>query len=158
MYHYTDGGLRNVWLKNGYVEAKTPYGKAVAFQDLEGLIKAICLALVQRPGKLTGAEFRYVRCNMLLSQKALGSLMEYSEQAIAKWEKTGKIPKAVEFFLRSLYLGKNDGNKRISSMIDTANLIDKAANSKIIVSESRHKWVSRIEQMQDEDDFADITA
>lgn len=154
MYHYTDGGLRDVWLKNGYVEKNTPYGKAVAFQDLEGLTKAICLALVRRPGKLTGAEFRYVRCNLLLSQKALGLLMGYTEQAIAKWEKTGKIPKAVEFFLRTWYLGKNDGNKRISTMIDAANIIDRAANSKIIVSESRRKWVSKIEQLNDEEALA----
>jgi putative transcriptional regulator len=158
MYHYTDGGLRNVWLKNGYVEKQTPYGKAVAFQDIEGLTKAICLALVRRPGKLTGAEFRYVRCNMLLSQKALGNMMGYTEQAIAKWEKTGKIPKAVEFFLRLVYLGKNDGNKRISTMIEAANIIDKVSNSKIIISESRRKWVSKIEQVEDEDQSVDAMA
>lgn len=150
MYHYTDGGLRNVWLKNGYVERTTPYGKAIAFQDLDGLTKAICLALVRRPGKLTGAEFRYVRCNMLLSQKALGALMDYTEQAIAKYEKTGKIPKLVEMFLRSWYLGQNDGNERISTMIEAANLLDKAANSKIIVSEKHKKWVSKIELLENE--------
>ena len=31
MYHYTDGGLRNVWLANGYEIKKTPYGEGVAF-------------------------------------------------------------------------------------------------------------------------------
>ena len=42
MYHYTDGGLRNVWLVNGYEVRKTPFGEAVAFHDGDGLTQAIC--------------------------------------------------------------------------------------------------------------------
>lgn len=52
MYHYTDGGLRNVWLKNGYTEQSTPYGEAVAFADVQGLTRAICLGLTRKPHKL----------------------------------------------------------------------------------------------------------
>lgn len=155
MYHFTDGGLRNVWLTNGYSEYQTPYGKGVSFHDLDGLTKAICLALAKKPGKLTGAEFRYVRSNMLLSQKSLGQMMGYSEQAVAKWEKTGKVPKAVEYFLRSLYLAKNNGSQKVCTMIDTINLIERIANTKIIVSESRKKWTSKIETLtQDDESYA----
>ena len=68
MYHFTDGGLRNVWLRNGYTQHNTPYGKGVSFEDLEELTKTICIALSKKPGKLTGAEFRYIRNNMLLSR------------------------------------------------------------------------------------------
>lgn len=145
MYHFTDGGLRNVWLTNGYTEHSTPYGKGISFQDLDGLTKAICLALVRKPGKLTGSEFRYIRNNMLLSQKALAELMGYGEQSVAKWEKSGKIPKAVEYFLRSLYVARNNGSKRVCSMIETINLIERIANTRIIVSEKGKKWVSKTE-------------
>ena len=31
MYQYTDGGLRNVWLANGYEVKQTPFGEGVAF-------------------------------------------------------------------------------------------------------------------------------
>jgi len=73
MYHYTDGGLRNVWLVNGYEIKSTPYGQGVVFHDLDGLTRCICLALTHKPSKLTGAEFRYIRsAGMLLSQPALG--------------------------------------------------------------------------------------
>jgi len=34
MYNYTDGGLRNVWLANGYEIKKTPSGEGVSFQAL----------------------------------------------------------------------------------------------------------------------------
>lgn len=150
MYHFTDGGLRNVWLTNGYIEHETKHGKGVSFQDLDGLTKAICLALVRKPGKLTGAEFRYVRSSMLLSQKSLARMMGYSEQAIAKWEKTGKIPKAVEYFLRTLYLAHNKGNEKVCTMVQTINLIDRMANTKIIISESRNRWTSKFEVQEEE--------
>lgn len=53
MYHYTDGGLRNVWLANGYTKQKTPFGEGVAIQDVEGLTRAICTMLTKRAGVLT---------------------------------------------------------------------------------------------------------
>lgn len=41
LYRYIEGGLPSVWLKNGYVERTTPYGKGVAIRDVAGLHKAI---------------------------------------------------------------------------------------------------------------------
>lgn len=155
MYHFTDGGLRNVWLKNGYIERDTPYGKGVSFHDLEGLTKAICLALVKKPGKVTGAEFRYIRSNMLLSQKSLGEMMGYGEQAVAKWEKSGRIPKAVEYFLRSLYLARNNGSEKVCTMIETINLIERMVNTKIIIKESKSKWVSEFETTEQEKELVE---
>ena len=76
MYQYTDGGLRNVWLANGYEVKQTPFGEGVAFHNLDGLTAAICSALARKSSLLTGAEFRYIRsAGMLLSQPALGKLM-----------------------------------------------------------------------------------
>lgn len=37
MYHYTDGGLKNVWLVNGYTLREMPYGEGIAINDLDGL-------------------------------------------------------------------------------------------------------------------------
>lgn len=145
MYHFTDGGLRNVWLRNGYVQHTTPYGKGVSFDDLDGLTSTICSALAQKPGKLTGAEFRYLRNAMLLSQKSLGEMLGYSEQAVAKWEKSGKIPKVVESVVRSIYQAKQNGHAKINSIIDTLNLIERVAASKIILSETRHRWHAEIQ-------------
>ena len=145
MYHFTDGGLRNVWLENGYVEKNTPYGKAVSFHDLNGLTKAICRALVKKPGKLTGAEFRYLRSDLLLSQKSLGKMLGCSEQAVAKWEKAGRIPKAEDFVIRLIYTQHHDGDEEIGAAVEMLNVIDRVSNAKIIVSESHQKWTSKIE-------------
>ena len=156
MYHFTDGGLRNVWLKNGYVERTTPYGKTVSFHDLDGLVKTICGALVKKQGKLTGAEFRYLRTALLLSQKSLGQAVGYTEQAVAKWEKTGKVPKAIDLMIRMLFVRKHSGDKNVSSMLDMLNELDRISNTKIIVSETRSKWKSTIEvdEVKDEPEEA----
>ena len=103
MYHYTDGGLRNVWLANGYVIKKTPYGEGVAFHNLDGLTRSICMALTRKASLLTGAEFRYIRsAGMLLSQPALGKLMGIDGQSIARWEKTSKVPRWADKLVRCL--------------------------------------------------------
>ena len=154
MFHFTDGGLRNVWLKNGYVEKDTPYGKAVSYHDLDGLIHAICHALAHKPGKLTGAEFRYLRCALLLSQKSLGKMLGCTEQAVAKWEKQGRIPKAEDFLIRLLYIQKHNGDEKVAAAVETLNAIDRVSHSKIIVSEAGDKWTSELAQIVNEEDLA----
>lgn len=144
MYHFTDGGLRNVWLENGYAEHTTPCGDGISFHDLDGLVIAICRAPCKKPGKLTGAEFRYIRNALLLSQKMLGQLVGYTEQAVAKWEKSGKVPKTIDLTIRLLFNEKHDGNWKVMSLIATLNDLDRASDAKIIVKEERAKWTSTI--------------
>ena len=87
MHHYTDGGLKNVWLQNGFELRSTPYGKGVAIHDVEGLTKAICLALAVKSSPLSGIEFRYIRSGgMLLSQAGLGAMLGVDVQSVARWE------------------------------------------------------------------------
>ena len=42
MYHYTECGLTNVWLVNGFIRHRTPYGKRVAIENGDGLHRATC--------------------------------------------------------------------------------------------------------------------
>ena len=91
MHHYTDGGLDNVWLENGYTIRQTPYGPAVTIHDMDGLTRAICMALTDKAVIVSGKEFRYIRQGgMALSQAALGKLLDADEQSVARWEKTGR--------------------------------------------------------------------
>lgn len=154
MYHYTDGGLRNVWLKNGYIEKETPYGKAVSFHDLDGLSKAICIALSSKPGKLTGAEFRYIRSALSLSQKSLGKLLGCTEQAVAKWEKTGKIPKTADMLIRMIYKQAHEEKSSVQDAVGMLNAIDGISDSRIVVTESRLQWHSEIEINDTEEEAA----
>jgi len=149
VYHFTDGGLRNVWLTNGYTEHQTVYGSGVSFHDLDGLVKTICAALCKKPGKLTGAEFRYIRTALLLSQKSIGKLFGYTEQAVAKWEKLGKVPKVVDAALRLVCIAQFDGNKKVSTAVNMLNVIDRISNARIIVNVTHSKWTAKIEVVDD---------
>lgn len=121
MYHYTDGGLRNVWLANGYRVQKTPYGQAVAIDDLVGLTQAICQALCKKTSKLTGAEFRYVRQGLMLSQPSLGQMLGVSGQSVALWEKTGKVPKMADAMIRLIYTAHTHGDERVKNIVTALN-------------------------------------
>ncbi|RZI93156.1 MAG: hypothetical protein EOP78_11800 [Variovorax sp.] len=145
MYHYTDGGLRNVWLANGYEIRKTAHGDAVAFKDIDGLTKAICMALASKAGTLTGAEFRYVRsAGMLLSQPALGKLIGADGQSVARWEKTGKVPRWADKLIRLLFAACNDGNEPISKAIERVKTVERLVKQRIVVKATNGHWTPKI--------------
>ena len=145
MYKLTDGGVRNVWLENGFTVKKTPYGEAVAIEDVPGLTRAICAALTKKPGRLTGVEFRYLRLHLRSSQKALGQLFGTSEQAIAIWEKTSKIPLLADKHLRLIWAEHDDGNETIKRLMDRLNIVERVTQSRIVLRETRAGWKSKVE-------------
>ena len=59
MYDYTESGLDNVYLKNGYKIHKTVYGEGVSIENTDGLHKVIAKWLVEMPKPLIGAEVRF---------------------------------------------------------------------------------------------------
>lgn len=144
MFHYTDGGLKNVWLQNGFEIRKTPYGKGVAIHDIDGLTKAICLALTNKSSPLSGVEFHYVRSGgMLLSQAGLASMMGVDAQTITRWEKNGRLPKWTDKLIRVLFIAHVDGDQAISSVIARISKVERLIHQNIIVSEVRNKgWRS----------------
>ena len=152
MYHYTDGGLRNIWLANGYEREETPYGKALTIQDLPGLTRAICKALIRKNSKLTGAEFRYLRQAMLMSQASLGRTLGRTDQAIACWEKNSKVPKFADQMLRVVYAAHADGNEQVKNIIHAMNDVERTIN--FVMTETKMGWQSKVSEgeLSDEDD------
>lgn len=141
MYHYTDGGLRNVWLANGYEITQTPYGEGVSFHNLDGLTRSVCMALTRKASPLTGAEFRYIRsAGMLLSQPALGKLMGIDGQSVARWEKTSKVPLWADKLVRLLYTAQVNGDEPIAKAVERIKTVERLIKQKIVVRESRGQW------------------
>ncbi|HEX7385828.1 MAG TPA: hypothetical protein VF285_00950 [Castellaniella sp.] len=125
MYHFTDGGLRNVYLVNGYETRNTPYGNAVSIEDVDGLTRAICKVLVRKKSNLTGAEFRYLRLALLMSQKDLGHALGRTDQSVAQWEKNSKVPKFANSMIRFIYTAHADGNERVKNIVQAINEADR---------------------------------
>jgi DNA-binding transcriptional regulator YiaG len=140
MYHYTESGLQNVWLVNGYTVRKTPYGKGVSIHDVEGLHRLIGRSLAQRP-HLTGAELRFLRKEMGMSQSGLAALLGTSEQNISLWERRGRIPKTSDRFVRLIYLEHiGDSNQKIRELVERLNALDQQAIERLEFAENKGKW------------------
>ncbi len=95
-FHYTASGLPNVWLLNGFSLEQTPYGSGVRIEDADGLHEALARSIVTGKRAFSGAELRFLRKHMELSQAGLARLLGCTDQTIARWEKqaTGIDPSA----------------------------------------------------------------
>lgn len=143
MYHFTESGLDNVWLENGYTEHETAYGPGVSFKDIDGLHKAIARTLIDKPGRLTGKEFRYLRGYLEMSQTIMGKALGVTEQSVSLWERTGKVPQASDALLRFLVAGKLDPNTPVGSIIERVNAQERQSRQLRLVASSKPRkgWV-----------------
>ena len=142
MLHYKGCGLRNIWLRNGYTERSTPYGKAAAIRDVEGLHRVIALHLIKTKPHLSGTEFRFLRKELDFSQVRLAQMFGYSSQAIALWEKRGNVPRLADRTLRAFYREVAEGNAGIRELVERLNDLDRNDNEKvkIVLQETKKGW------------------
>lgn len=139
MYHYKSCGLPNVYLKNGYTEHTTDYGVGVSIEDIHGLHKAIAMAIIESPTKMTGAEFRFLRKELNLSQKRLGDIMGVEDQTVAGWEKknpTSMAGRLVRVLAKELY----EDNKVKELLEKLAELDLKDSTENLCFEESPEGW------------------
>ena len=104
MYHFKACGLDNVFLKNGYQITNSASGSGVSIDELDTLLSAIAMRIVESERPIQAAEFKYLRLELDLTQETLGKLLDKSGQSIALFEK-GKqpIPRLVDVALRNYY-------------------------------------------------------
>lgn len=130
-YHYLESGLDNVWLENGYTIHETPYGEGVSIQNTEGLHKAIGEWIIDQPRPLNGAELRFLRLEMELTQRDLAGILGAEEQAVRRWEKARKkvVNGPADRLLRAFYSEYLNGDGSVREIVDrlaALNVIDRA--------------------------------
>ena len=125
MYHYTSCGLRGIWLRNGYTETKTSYGKGVAIHDIEGLHEVIGIYFVKNKPRLSGAEVRFLRKELDLSQLRLAEVLGVGESSVRGWENhRTKITLPADRLLRLIYLETIEGDGIVRKLVDRLSLLD----------------------------------
>ena len=142
-HHYTESGLRNIWLANGFKEHKTAYGKVIAFDNIEGLHREIGRNLCAYRPRLTGPEFRFLRHELDLSQSALAALLGNNDQAVALWEKSKvKVPTWADRLMRALYREHMGENVKIRKLIEAVAVLEnnKALPTRFEARETAKGW------------------
>jgi DNA-binding transcriptional regulator YiaG len=140
MYHYTECGLQNIWLANGFSKVKTRHGTGIAIHDVEGLHRLIGKAIARKP-KMTGGEFRFLRKEMGLSQGAIAGLVGTTEQTVSLWERRGAIPKSADRLVRLIYLEHIGNNAKVRELVDRlAQQDEQEAREKLTFREQAGNW------------------
>jgi DNA-binding transcriptional regulator YiaG len=119
MYKYTECGLEGVKLKNGFEEYETEHGKGVGIHDLEGLHAAIGRHLVCNKAVLSGAEVRFLRKELELSQVELANFFGVGESSVRAYESDRtQISGPADRILRVLYLEMVDGEGEVRQLLE----------------------------------------
>jgi len=147
-YHYTECGLDNIYLVNGFEITKTSDEDEVLFiHDIHNLRKAISNTLVFKKGLLEGSEIKFIRTILDLSQNKLAALIGCRYQQILLWEKNkNKISKPVDRLLRIYvytYLYKEIDNGEVFDRINEIADLDAAEaehSEKVEFKEVKDTW------------------
>ena len=139
MYHYTECGLNNVWLKNGFNIIETPYGTATSIDDVDSLHRIIALSLVKKKGKIDGAELRFLRIILRLTQLQLGKLLGTTEQTVSLWERNDTINPAADMMVRLLVAEKLNAHPQPSHIAAVASAVQ-SIKERIVAFERKKNW------------------
>lgn len=148
-YHYTECGLDNIYLVNGYKISKSKNGEEQIFiHDIHGLHKTIGKILIFKKGLLIGNEIKFIRTTLDLSQKTLGRLLGLDYQSILGWEKDKTpISKTADRLLRIIFFSYLNIEKdytiydKINEIADLdAETVEATEISKIKLKEVTDEW------------------
>ena len=128
LHHYRECGLDNVFLLNGFTVRETRHGRAVSIEDIDGLHLAIGTHLAREKRTLTGAELRFLRAEMGLSQKMLGMLLGKTAQTVARWEKgQSRIDGTADRVVRVLYAEQTGESEKVRNVLQELAVLDDLA-------------------------------
>ena len=141
LYHYTECGLDDVWLEGGVLFHDTPYGPGVSIMDVDGLHRVIGLGLCDSVRKLRGREIRFLRIELDLSQKMLGTLLGVGDTTVARWESgRGPITETAQKLLCALYRERATGNAKVAESLERLASLDAEERRQMQLTHDEGGW------------------
>ena len=123
-HHYVECGLPNVYLANGFAYSDTPYGKGISIINVDGLHRCIAEALCDKPGPLTGAEFRFLRVELNFSQTMLAQILGCDARNIRRIERSEEVKDLYNRLIRLIYLESIDPSSTCVGVFEHLREID----------------------------------
>ena len=71
-------------------------------------------------------------------------------QSIARWEKSGKVPRWADKLVRLLYAAHAQGNEPICRVMDRIKTVERIVKQRIVVQEERGHWTPTSESIDDQ--------
>lgn len=126
-YHYTECGLDNIYLLNGFDYVETPRGTGITIKNQEGLHRAIGEMLARDKKALSGQEFRFLRHEVNLTQQDLAAIVGVNVQTVARLEKRKTDAFGpIQRLMGLLYLEYIKGNGEIREPLEALAELDEA--------------------------------
>jgi len=140
--HYTQCGLDDIFLINGFRRLQVGGEESVAIQEVEGLQKAIALNVVRNKALLNGKEVRFLRKLLDFTQAEIGLWLGYTSQQVARWEKgEGKINPSADKLLRVIYTASfHEKGLNILETIRELAELDAQTNERQFFRETDEGW------------------
>ena len=127
-HHYTECGLENIFLKNGFRKVENDGQITLIVDDQPGLHLAIGKRLCNQRF-LTGDEFKFLRKEMKMSQSRLGAVLGVTENMVSLWERRSAIPRHALAMVKAMYMEYIRESYQITSLLNTDSTT--AANDQI---------------------------
>jgi len=119
MYHYTESGLNNVYLRDGYNTIEIDGEAAVSIHDIVGLHKVISRRIIRKSPSLSGDEIRFLRKEMNLTQSLFASIISVSDDTVLGWENgRTSVSGPADKLIRGVYVDHIDGDGGLRQIID----------------------------------------
>jgi putative transcriptional regulator len=145
MYHYTECGLQNIHLINGFNKEVIEGEEYVSVDDVYSLHRVIAKCIINNSVMLATASFKFLRIELDLSQKSLGALLGVDTQTIARWEKgQTAIPRTADVALRAYYIESINEQSNVGFLLKMlADTNTQETIKQIILNQENEQWLQQ---------------
>ena len=140
VYHYTECGLANIMIDADLIETDDQGEKVVTIPAIGLLHKAIAQGLIAQSNSLSGAEIRFLRTEMGLTQAELAALLHRDTQSVGRWERAeAELDPTQDIVIRQLVAEKLSLQLASSVQEQSQNVLPKASRDQIRIRLTKDK-------------------
>ena len=135
MHRYTESGLNNIWLNNGYQLSEG----CLALEDKWNLHYVIAKQIINQKGKLSPDEFKYLRTEIKATQAVIGKALGVCESTIRNWEHNrSEISPIADRMMRLMYRSCADDKADLLKLLN--GLMNEDSKKQKIVLNYTNAW------------------
>ncbi len=134
MHHYTESGLDNIWLSNGY-----QIDDSISVDQPNNLHYTIASHMISLRSKLSPKEFKYLRNDIQATQATFAAVLGISESTIRNWEHgRSEISPIADRMIRMIYRSCAGDDPDVVNLVN--DLTVQSGNSSKLIFKYTSRW------------------